>query len=349
MYAPNAKAQYQLFLNEIIVALQKVTSAESIVLLGDFNTHVGNDDKTWKGVVGRQGDFDINKNGRYLLQFFATNELCLMQTFFRLIQRYTWYRDLLEQRSIIDFCIISVNLFSSVIDVRVKKETELPTDHHLVVYILKSLNHPRRKERFRAQSAYRITWRLQPEKKLRHTFPSKVVSLFRELLNFTVKVLRLSGIYLNQKPLHLHLLIVVANVWKVKRVVRRELLGGTKKLKKLYGQRKLRLELLTVGIPNKSSEQLRLRYFAASKTSVIILKQSRKFEKKLETNYRFANKVFWKSIRYSRGNQTPVATFIEGANSVLLKYQKGILNCWRECCCELLNPVTVPHLEIFEE
>ena len=40
MYAPNAEVQYQPFLDEVSVAIQKVTSAESIVLLGDFNAQV---------------------------------------------------------------------------------------------------------------------------------------------------------------------------------------------------------------------------------------------------------------------------------------------------------------------
>ena len=46
IYTPNAEAQYQAFLDEVGVALQKITSAESIFLLGDFNAHVGTDDKT---------------------------------------------------------------------------------------------------------------------------------------------------------------------------------------------------------------------------------------------------------------------------------------------------------------
>ena len=35
------------------------------------------------------------------------------------------------QCSIIDFCIVSPDLFSSVVDVRVKREAKLSTDHHL--------------------------------------------------------------------------------------------------------------------------------------------------------------------------------------------------------------------------
>ena len=83
VYASNAKAQYQPLLDEVGVALQKVKSAESIVQLGDFNAHVGTDDKTYRGVNRRQGDSALNRNGRCLLQFCATNGLCIMNIFFR--------------------------------------------------------------------------------------------------------------------------------------------------------------------------------------------------------------------------------------------------------------------------
>ena len=46
LYTPNAETQRQPFLDEVGVALQKVTSAESIIQLGDFNAHVDTDDKT---------------------------------------------------------------------------------------------------------------------------------------------------------------------------------------------------------------------------------------------------------------------------------------------------------------
>ena len=86
---------------------------------------------------------------------------------------------------------------------------------------------------------------------------------------------------------------------------------------------------------NKSSEQLRLRYSTARKTAANIVKQSKEkswkeFGQWLNTEYRSANKVFYKTICRLRGKRTPVATFIEDTNGVLLKHQKGILNRWRE-------------------
>ena len=123
VYAPNACKQYQPFLDEVSDALQKVTSSESIILLDDFNAHVGTDNMTWNGVIGKHGDPHTNVNGKGLLQFCATNGLCIMNTFFqhKRIHTYTWYRNSLGRRSLIDFVIVSADLFPFVSDVRVEK------------------------------------------------------------------------------------------------------------------------------------------------------------------------------------------------------------------------------------
>ena len=115
------------------------------------------------------------------------NGLCIMNTFFwhKVIYKYTWYRDLVRQCSIIDFCIISVKLFSSVVNVCVKRRAKLSTSNHLVMCILRQLNHPRTRKQFRARKAYRIKWKSLAKKKVRHTFVSKVASLFGELSDCT--------------------------------------------------------------------------------------------------------------------------------------------------------------------
>ena len=92
------------------------------------------------------------------------------------------------QRSIIEFCIDSADLFSSMVDICVKKGAELSADHHLVVCILKGLNHPRTRKLFRTRRVYRIKWELLAKKKVRHTFASKVASQFRELPDYTEDV-----------------------------------------------------------------------------------------------------------------------------------------------------------------
>ena len=83
-----------------------------------------------------------------------------MNTFFqhKRIHKYTWYRDSQGQRSLIDFCIVSADLFSTVSDVRVKRGAELSTDYHLVVCTLKALKPLKKRKTFAKKVAACKTW-----------------------------------------------------------------------------------------------------------------------------------------------------------------------------------------------
>ena len=62
-----------------------------------------------------------------------------MNTFFqhREVHKYTWSRPSMDQKSLIDFSIVSSDLFSDVLDVRVKRAAEFSTDHILVICSLR--------------------------------------------------------------------------------------------------------------------------------------------------------------------------------------------------------------------
>ena len=72
---------------------------------------------------------------------------------------------------------------------------------------------------------------------------------------------------------------------------------------------------------------------------------------RISTKVGYRLQIGKKSILENRtsfcGKRTPVATFTEDANIVLLKHQKGIPNCWR--VRELLNPRTVQNLKTSEK
>jgi len=81
----------------------------------------------------------------------------------------------------VNFCIVSADLFSDVLDVQEKRGAELSIDHHQVICSMRiSKPVPSRKSR-KSTVTYRIKWEALKDKEARKQFASSMKAKFRQL------------------------------------------------------------------------------------------------------------------------------------------------------------------------
>ncbi|VDL88854.1 unnamed protein product [Schistocephalus solidus] len=88
--------------------LATVSKANTLNVLGDFNTRVGTDHAAWQGVLGPHGLGSCNDNGLLLLRTCAEHRLLLTNTFFRLPTREkaTWMHRQLRRWQLLDYVLV---------------------------------------------------------------------------------------------------------------------------------------------------------------------------------------------------------------------------------------------------
>ncbi|KAK3546853.1 hypothetical protein QTP86_003744 [Hemibagrus guttatus] len=181
-YGPNGSVEYPTFLETLRGVQEGALTGDSIVLLWDFNAHVGNNSDTWRGVIGRNGPPDLNSSGVLLLDFCASHSLSITNTMFKHkgAHQYTWYQDTLGRRSMIDLVIVSSDLRPHVLDTRVKRGVELSTDHHLVVSWIRLRR--RMPDRLgRPKRIVRVCWERLADPSVRGVFNSHLRESFNQI------------------------------------------------------------------------------------------------------------------------------------------------------------------------
>jgi hypothetical protein len=104
--------------------------AQTSDVAGDMNARIGNNKIT--NVMGKNGEAMINNGGEKLINFCISNNLKIMNTYFRHknTHKYTWSAR--GSQLIINYTISNGKVAKIIQDIRVHRGMELDTDHYLL-------------------------------------------------------------------------------------------------------------------------------------------------------------------------------------------------------------------------
>ena len=122
------------FYNQLQHILQTRKERDLLLLMGDMNAKVGNDNNGYELAMGKQGLGTMNENGERFADICADYNLVIGGTVFphKPIHKATWISPDHTTENQIDHICINRKFRHSLLDVRVKRGADAGSDHHLL-------------------------------------------------------------------------------------------------------------------------------------------------------------------------------------------------------------------------
>lgn len=122
------------FYEQLQVTFENVHCRDLLLVMGDLNAKVGSDNLNFERVMGREGCGVQNYNGERLVEWCAFNNMIIGGTLFphRNIHKLTWTSPNGRDQNQIDHLMVISMWRRSLLDVRVRREADASSDHHLV-------------------------------------------------------------------------------------------------------------------------------------------------------------------------------------------------------------------------
>jgi exonuclease III len=144
VYAPTSSSSeedIEAFYNDIKVVLAQTDRKDLIILTGDWNAKIGNDNSDWKSVMGKYGYGDSNERGERLLKFATVHNFFICNTRFqqKSNRKWTWVSPNGIHKNMIDFILIQDRWKISIINCRTFQTADISSDHSLVLCNISSM------------------------------------------------------------------------------------------------------------------------------------------------------------------------------------------------------------------
>ncbi|XP_076105780.1 uncharacterized protein LOC143074119 [Mytilus galloprovincialis] len=141
-YAPtndSDEAAKDTFYEQLQAEVRLVPRHDLLVVMGDLNAKVGNNNTDMDRIIGEHGCGTINDNGERLVELCAAYNLVVGGTLFphQDIHKLTWCSPNGRDKNQIDHLMINGTWRRSLLDVKVKRGADVGSDHHLVTANIK--------------------------------------------------------------------------------------------------------------------------------------------------------------------------------------------------------------------
>lgn len=137
-YAPTLKSSAESkdeFYDQLCITMREIHPGDRILILGDFNARVGQDDQAWPECLGKYGVGKQNENGQRLLEFCCKYQLCVTNTYFKgkLMRRVSWKHPRSGYWHQLDVALTRRKDLRDITQTRTFHSADCDTDHSLVI------------------------------------------------------------------------------------------------------------------------------------------------------------------------------------------------------------------------
>lgn len=136
-YAPtnsNPKECKDEFYHHLQQTIDTIPKHDMIIMMGDFNAQISESRNGFEETIGPFGSGKLTDNGERLLHLCLTNEMKIMNTFFKhkRIHKTTWTSPDGETKNEIEYICVNKRWAKCTQDVRVKRGADIGSDHELL-------------------------------------------------------------------------------------------------------------------------------------------------------------------------------------------------------------------------